>query len=179
MPVSRNEVKGRSREKTKDKGSKRVTAGALIAVGVVVILVLSALVTLMYNGRSNVVITMNKTIDNNPSLSYQYCIFVVESVSNDRIPLTDVYLEVKKADGTVGLPRTQLDAIESFNWIGGSIESSTSFTQYGVAFMNNQNESSDYLDPGDGFILNFTTYTYESVISITDQSSRVCCSYTI
>jgi hypothetical protein len=81
---------------------------------------------------------------------------VVESASDDRVPLTDVYLEVKNADGAVGLGRTQLSTMESIEWNGGTIEFSTSFTQYGVTFMNDQNESSDHLDPGDGFILNFT-----------------------
>jgi hypothetical protein len=145
----------------------------------VLIMVLSAFVVLTTRGRSSISIIMSKTIDNSPLLSYQYCQFLVDSVSDDRVPLTDVYLEVKKADGSVGLPRTQLSSMESLSWNGGRVEFSTNFVQYGVAFMNEQNESADYIDPGDGFILSFTTYTYGSVISLSDQSGRTCCSYTV
>jgi hypothetical protein len=179
MPKGQRVAEGRPRTDSKTKNSKKITAVGLVAVGIVVIMVLSVFVGLTTRGRSSISITMSKTINNSPLLSYQYCQFLVDSVSDDRVLLTDVYLEVKKADGSVGLPRTQLSSMESLSWNGGSVEFSTSFVQYGVAFMNEQNESKDYLDSGDGFILDFATYTYGSVISLSDQSGRTCCSYTV
>ena len=179
MPGSPLAAKGRRPTYSKTKDSKKITAVGLVAVGIVVMMVLSVFVGLTTRGRSSIGITMSKTINNSPLLSHQYSQFLVDSVSDDRVLLTDVYLEVKRADGSKGLPRTQLSTMESLEWNSGTMEFSTSFTQHGVAFLNDQSKSSDYLDPGAGFVLNFTIYTYGSVISVSDQSGRTCCSYTV
>lgn len=116
--------------------------------------------------KLSIVITMNKeTISNE---FYRYCIFSVENIDGGRIPLTDVYIEVKDDDGSLGLSKTQLTTMSSVNW-----------TLYGVSFFNIQDENMYYLDPADSFTLNMDKYYYGSVLTLMNEFGEEYCSYTV